>query len=250
MQHLKLSIPSLNQSFLYSGNFKEMSYQQLISYAENRLGRVLYPEFQLLSINSEGVQLIIDSDQQLKILQGQNQQVIKIILKEKENETIVHPNTICSQCHSTPIINARYKCIVCENLEFCEKCLGHGQVHPLLILSKPEHEEYFDGFFKTSINKVKNLFNCQYNFKEALLKKKQVLFGYDKQNQQQKQINQEQRQLQQNIQDKEIIEDLHSKTLKLSEIFKLSPDKFDKFVKQNQHLSFEELVDLASEQIL
>ncbi|CAD8203754.1 unnamed protein product [Paramecium pentaurelia] len=249
MQHLKLSIPSLNQSFLYSGNFKEMSYQQLIAYAESRLGRVLPPDFEFFYVNSEGNQFVVDSDEQLRNLKGLNQQLIKIILKEKDKEKISHPNTICNLCHSSPIMNARYKCIVCENLEFCENCLDHGQVHPLLIIYKPEQEQFFDGFFKTSMNKVKNLFNCQYNLKEALLKKKTELFGTNKKDHQLQSIQQENIQLQQEQDDQKQSEDVLNKTLRLSEVFEGSPEKFENIVKQNQHLSFEELVELISDQI-
>ncbi|CAK67724.1 unnamed protein product (macronuclear) [Paramecium tetraurelia] len=249
MQHLKLSISSLNQSFLYSGNFKEMSYQQLISYAEGRLGRVLPPEFQFFYVNSEGIQFVVNSEEQIQKVKSENQQVIKIILKEKEKEKVYHPNTICSQCHSSPIMNARYKCIVCENREFCENCLDHGQVHPLLIISNPEQEQFFDGFFKTSMNKVKNLFNCQYNLRDAFLKKKSELFGTNQKNHQLQQISLEHKQLQQKQGNQQQIEDeFNNKILNLSEIFEGTPEQFEKIVKQNQHLSLEELVELISDQ--
>lgn len=41
--------------------------------------------------------------------------------------------------------------------------------------------------------------------------------------------------------------DILNKTLRLSEIFEGEPKKYENFVKKNKQLSFEELVEIASE---
>lgn len=78
---------------------------------------------------------------------------------------IVHPNTTCDVCHPNefvPIRGARYKCLVCEDYDLCEKCEsaqhtisrmdhGHCHTHPMAkILDtnfrgfnfKPFHQRY------------------------------------------------------------------------------------------------------------
>ena len=53
---------------------------------------------------------------------------------------IVHPGVICDGCNG-PIIGTRYKCTICEDFDFCEKCEeknngDHG--HPLLKIQNPD----------------------------------------------------------------------------------------------------------------
>jgi hypothetical protein len=57
-----------------------------------------------------------------------------------EKKEIVHRGVICDGCNG-PIIGARYKCAICEDFDYCEKCeeksnSGHG--HPLLKINRPE----------------------------------------------------------------------------------------------------------------
>ena len=57
-----------------------------------------------------------------------------------EKKEIVHPGVICDGCNG-PIIGTRYKCAICEDFDYCEKCEeksngGHG--HPLLKINRPE----------------------------------------------------------------------------------------------------------------
>lgn len=59
---------------------------------------------------------------QTKIL-GQR---IKKLKGPRDNEcdlhTVVHQNIWCEGCMSTPITGVRYKCAVCPDFDFCEKC--------------------------------------------------------------------------------------------------------------------------------
>ena len=57
-----------------------------------------------------------------------------------EKKKIVHPGVICDGCNG-PIIGTRYKCTICEDFDFCEKCEeknngDHG--HPLLKILTPD----------------------------------------------------------------------------------------------------------------
>lgn len=57
-----------------------------------------------------------------------------------EKKNVVHPGVICDGCNG-PIIGVRYKCTICDNFDYCEKCEEknngeHG--HPLLKIISPE----------------------------------------------------------------------------------------------------------------
>ena len=61
-------------------------------------------------------------------------------LKKSEKEKVLHPGITCSSCNG-PIYGTRYKCTICVDFDFCEKCEEkdkgeHG--HPLLKLNSPE----------------------------------------------------------------------------------------------------------------
>ena len=64
--------------------------------------------------------------------------IAKNIISEKKND--IHTGIICDRCNEI-IIGIRYKCTICKNFDFCEKCENkdkgrHG--HPLLKIRKPE----------------------------------------------------------------------------------------------------------------
>ena len=53
----------------------------------------------------------------------------------KFNYKNIHFGVQCDVCGVTPIIGARYKCAVCENVDFCEQCnqkYGEKHEHPFL----------------------------------------------------------------------------------------------------------------------
>lgn len=59
--------------------------------------------------------------------------VEKIILKTNENELIVNKGIICSKCGIFPIIGMRYKCPICIDINYCEKCHNnYNHYHPLI----------------------------------------------------------------------------------------------------------------------
>ena len=46
---------------------------------------------------------------------------------------MVHPHYICDGCQMNPIIGVRYKCVVCNDFDLCEKCEAKGE-HPHALL--------------------------------------------------------------------------------------------------------------------
>ena len=66
----------------------------------------------------------------------------EIILKstyEKQNLPI-HYNTKCDGCGMNPIVGCRYKCAVCENFDYCEKCeeeFCEKHLHPFIKINAP-----------------------------------------------------------------------------------------------------------------
>ena len=64
----------------------------------------------------------------------------KVGINACEKKKIVHPGVICDGCNG-PIIGVRYKCTICEDFDYCEKCEEknngeHG--HPLLKIQTPD----------------------------------------------------------------------------------------------------------------
>jgi len=65
----------------------------------------------------------------------------KIIKKKEEKKNVIHANYICDGCDADPIVGIRYKCAICPDFDYCEKCektmgLSHG--HPLLKIRNPK----------------------------------------------------------------------------------------------------------------
>ena len=52
----------------------------------------------------------------------------------------VHKNIICDGCGVDPIVGCRYKCAICPNFDYCEKCeqkLGKEHSHPMVQMISP-----------------------------------------------------------------------------------------------------------------
>ena len=111
---------------------------------ENDLGKIeySYPELQKSgSINTDkhngdieipGPQEIAESVTMLK--SGKNN------MKKVGIKKVLHSGVICKGCKG-PVIGIRYKCVVCKDFDYCEKCeekinAGHG--HPLLKINTPD----------------------------------------------------------------------------------------------------------------
>ena len=63
---------------------------------------------------------------------------MKKIQIEKEGK-VVHHHFICDGCEMNPIVGIRYKCAVCPDFDFCEKCeakMGETHNHPFIKYTK------------------------------------------------------------------------------------------------------------------
>lgn len=70
--------------------------------------------------------------------------------KAADQASIIHQEVTCDGCKAHPIQGIRYKCSVCPDFDFCDKCEAertHG--HPFLKIRKPEQAPAF--------------INCTYN---------------------------------------------------------------------------------------
>jgi hypothetical protein len=58
----------------------------------------------------------------------------------------VHQRVSCDGCNAHPIVGTRYKCSVCPDFDFCEKCEATKEhSHPFLKIKKPEQVTYEQG---------------------------------------------------------------------------------------------------------
>ena len=74
-------------------------------------------------------------------IENQNQK----IEENKNKEIAIHNNVQCDGCKCKPIKGIRYKCTICPNFDYCEKCEKkysekHG--HPFLKIRKPNQQNY------------------------------------------------------------------------------------------------------------
>ncbi len=61
--------------------------------------------------------------------------------KEEKKEQVVHPKIACDGCDVFPVTGIRYKCTVCYDFDYCEKCEEKNKtthLHPFLKIRTPE----------------------------------------------------------------------------------------------------------------
>lgn len=74
------------------------------------------------------------------ILENSRFERIKEFEEKKENKKIcvsIHNGVICNGCYMNPIKGLRYKCSICPQFNYCQKCemkLGESHKHPFIKL--------------------------------------------------------------------------------------------------------------------
>ena len=92
--------------------------------------------------NEKNVNIKVEkNEKQVKIIKGRKNDKNEI----KENN-IVHKAVKCNGCKMNPIIGIRYKCTVCDDFDYCEKCeekYGEKHNHPFLKIRNPRMNPIF-----------------------------------------------------------------------------------------------------------
>ena len=77
-------------------------------------------------------------------LEGTLNKIIDVVgnkLKDSDKKA-VHMFVECDGCGKCPIVGARYKCVVCEDFDYCEECemkyCDSQHCHPFIKISRPE----------------------------------------------------------------------------------------------------------------
>lgn len=66
-----------------------------------------------------------------------------------------HGGVRCDGCGNHPIIGIRYKCLVCENFDLCEKCEdGVGHDHPMIRLPRTEEGHLYENIRQTFLERT------------------------------------------------------------------------------------------------
>ena len=71
-------------------------------------------------------------------------------INEKDEKNIFHIANVCNECIN-PIDGIIFKCVVCDNFHFCEKCeekFGFQHGHPLLKIKNPKEASFLFKFEK------------------------------------------------------------------------------------------------------
>ena len=79
-------------------------------------------------------------------LEEEKMEELKLEEEEKKEELklankIVHFGVKCDGCGAYPIIGCRYKCVICNNFDFCEECekkKGEEHNHPFMKIYEPK----------------------------------------------------------------------------------------------------------------
>jgi len=44
------------------------------------------------------------------------------VIVENSNVKVIHYSVQCDGCKVSPVVGIRYKCTICNNFDYCEKC--------------------------------------------------------------------------------------------------------------------------------
>jgi len=73
-------------------------------------------------------------------LLGQVKVTEEVPKKKVSEDLVMHERVVCDGCQVAPIMGVRYKCSVCEDFDYCEKCEQNIEhPHPFLKIKDPKH---------------------------------------------------------------------------------------------------------------
>ncbi|PAV73351.1 hypothetical protein WR25_18921 [Diploscapter pachys] len=83
---------------------------------------------------------VTDSNALLNKCKSEPDTVKKDATSMQSSVSPTHEGIRCYWCSTMPIAGARFKCLVCENYDLCEKCCcaGHHDQHAMMRIADPE----------------------------------------------------------------------------------------------------------------
>jgi len=133
-------------------DFDGKSFQSLPSEA----GKVLVDMASLENLMSTMMEKSLS-----KIVQATKEEVLKAQKSEDTEKKVVHFGVACSGCGEKKIVGIRYKCTVCLNFNYCEKCEMNCK-HPHNFIKMKERDLF--ELFKP--NQPKKIFPKKVSFFE------------------------------------------------------------------------------------
>lgn len=79
---------------------------------------------QFINFCANQIQEILPGEkkEEIKNEKKEEKKVEEIKNEKEEEKKVVHKNFICDGCGAHPIIGTRFKCAVCDDFDYCEKC--------------------------------------------------------------------------------------------------------------------------------
>ena len=110
-------------------------------------------------LKKEGLNQIKIKSKITKIEKPNKEQIIKpkININKLDKGINYHYGVECNNCHLFPIIGCRYKCVICDNLSFCENCekkIGFIHSHPLIKINSPKYQSMILKIFIRNQGKI------------------------------------------------------------------------------------------------
>jgi len=114
--------------------------QSYFSVSKHLLLKYEDDESDLITISSD-----LDFAEAVHIALNENRKTLRVFVSDPhqipESQSIVHEHVCCDGCGVKPLQGIRYKCAVCPDFDFCEKCeksRSHHSEHPFLKIRSPE----------------------------------------------------------------------------------------------------------------
>lgn len=97
------------------------------------------------ALHSSNIHFIVSSDEEIQSFpstpdESSEEEMWELQCEESVNREIlpVHERVTCDGCLTTPVRGIRYKCAVCPNFDYCEKCWqGNEHLHAFYAIRNP-----------------------------------------------------------------------------------------------------------------